>query len=199
MALDLPPIVVPADHGGPVQIRVVLDDSPLLLARGDLLFGNRLSPMQRAMVVSGDPWTHSALVGAVDGELRTIEIGPAGCFSRSLEEFADAYRFVGHARLAMGEHCVDAVATVAETALQAGRLTYSYRTCAVIEAAALARRLLPGRLEARVVGRTIDSAASHARRLDPSAVTCSGLNRRSTVQQKGEMHLYSPASRDRGE
>lgn len=155
--------------------RLLLDAHPFEVRRGDVLFGNRLSPLQRVMVLSGDPWTHSALVGRVDGDLRTIEMGAHGCFSRTVEEFSAAYRFVGHARLDMGPACVAAVAARAERELAAGRLRYSWPACALLESVALARRISPASWEERIVRWGVRAASAHTRRASPDAVTCSGF------------------------
>lgn len=158
-----------------MSVRLLLERLALVVRRGDLLFGNRLSPLQRVMVLSGDPWTHSAVVGSVGGELRTIEMGPHGCFSRSVEAFVSAYRFVGHARLDMGRPCVAAIAARAEQELELGRLRYSWQACALLELVALARRIAPAGWEEPIVRSGARVAAAYTGRATTDAVTCSGF------------------------
>lgn len=159
----------------PIGVRILLSSTPTEFRRGDLLFGNRLSSLQAVMNVSADPWTHSAIVGRVGGALATIEVGPKGCFSRSIADFVAAYRYVGLGRLQMDPECVDAAACEAEERLKHLDLAYSWYACALVEAAALARRFGTRNHE----GRLVEVARRLADRLDerqgPRLVTCSGF------------------------
>ena len=146
------------------------------LQRGDLLFGNRLSWMQRIMVLTGDPWTHAAIVGEVDGELTVIEMGAKkGIASRSIERFVSAYRYYGVARLAMSQDCIDLVATEAEQQLRSPQLRYLMSTCALLEGVSAGRRFIPAAFE----GRIVNAAQHEAQRLldkhGPNIANCAGF------------------------
>lgn len=158
-----------------VAVRIAISRDRIDLRRGDLLFGNRLSSMQAVMNVSADPWTHSAVVGQVGKDLATIEVGPRGCFSRSISDFIAAYRFVGVGRLAMAASCVDSVASKAEQELIDQRISYSWSACAVIEASALARRFLPAASSTWVDRHTLHVADLVGSRGRADALTCSGF------------------------
>jgi hypothetical protein len=115
-----------------------IDPSP-----GDLLFGNRLSAVQMVLNLSADQWTHVALVvdpGRSRHQLRTAELGPRGCLSRTVDEFRLAYRSVGLARPAMGPACRHRVLDAARLHLDVGDVTYSWRYCMLVGGAGLARR-----------------------------------------------------------
>jgi len=142
---------------------------------GDIVFGNRLSWMQRIMNVSGDYLSHCGIVVRIDGRLAVIEVGPDGCFNRTLEDFVAAYRFTAYLRPRMHPACLDQVVAAACVELDRGDATYSMAACWLLEVFMLGRRYLPAqcepllnRLGSAAAGRLVDQS-------DPSDVTCSGF------------------------
>lgn len=164
--------------GGPsrsVDVRLLTRRSTLRPEPGDVLFGNRLSPVQATMNVSKDPWTHCAVVGSGPDGLATRELGPRGCFSRSLPDFFAAYRHVGLARLAGSVACRRAIAIEADAALQAATTSYSWAACTLLESVALARCFAPGRFEPAILRVGVGSARRLAASLGSDRLTCSGF------------------------
>jgi hypothetical protein len=159
----------------PVAVRIILSGQPTEFRRGDLLFANRFSWVQAVMNLSADPWTHCAVVGDVGGELRTIEVGPKGCFSRSIADFVNAYRYVGLGRLKMTETCIGEVAGEAERTLIEQDATYSWSACVLTASAGLTIRVAPKSSETTVVRFTLNLADRMCRRHDPRSLTCSGF------------------------
>jgi hypothetical protein len=159
----------------PVGVRIVLSGQPTEFRRGDLLFANRLSSVQALMNLSADPWTHCAVVGQVDGELRTVEVGPRGCFSRSIADFVKAYRYVGLGRLDMTERCIASVAAEAERSLADQDVLYSWPACFLTGIAGLTRRLSPTSASASIIRSALGLADRMSRQHDPRSLTCSGF------------------------
>lgn len=158
------------------------------LRAGDIIFGNRLSWMQRIMNVSGDYLGHCGIVApadrdgdseerttARDEDLRVIELGPSGVFTRTIEQFVGAYRFFSVGRLRMHPRCIERVVTESERRLVADEMTYSMAACTLLEAFMLARRYAPERFEEHV-NRFGVAAADRLVRQSPSTdITCSGF------------------------
>jgi hypothetical protein len=142
---------------------------------GDIIFGNRLSWMQRVMNVSGDYLSHCGIIARVDGQLAVIEVGPGGCFSRTLEDFVAAYRFIAYLRPRMHPACLRQVVEAATSELDRREATYSNAACWLLEAFMLGRRYLPAACEP-LLNRLGNAAASWlVDRSESSDVTCSGF------------------------
>ncbi|MCP3988457.1 MAG: hypothetical protein GY724_05270 [Actinomycetia bacterium] len=159
--------------------RVTIDPRP-----GDLLFGNRLSSVQMVMNLSADQWTHVALVVDTDGSdsnrgsgdgLRTAELGPRGCLSRTVSDFRAAYRYVGLARPMMGPGCRHRVVSNARLQLEVGDVTYSWRYCMLVGGAALARRFAPAAAEPQVIEAGRRVALELEQRVALTDATCSSF------------------------
>ncbi|MEM8924207.1 MAG: hypothetical protein AAGD35_11965 [Actinomycetota bacterium] len=164
----------------PVEHLLVDDDAPSIAPRaGDLLFGNRACTVQTLMTLASDQWTHCAIVAGSDpdpngggGSLRTVELGPRGLLSRTVEEFLDRYRLVGIARPDLSDICRSAVVTAALARLHLDDVDYSWPHCFVIGSTGFLRRFAPGRTERGVVRAGLGAA----RRIDgPRTATCSSL------------------------
>lgn len=140
-----------------------------------MIFGNRLSWVQRVMNITKDPWTHAAVVANVGADLRTVELGPDGCFSRSIDEFTSAYRIVGIARPAMSPTCRGAIGAAAASVLASAEISYSWRTAAVLQTVALARTCGPALIERLTIRLGARLAERVARRIGPDQLTCSGF------------------------
>jgi hypothetical protein len=100
---------------------------------GDIIFGNRLSRMQRVMNVSGDYLSHCGIIARVDGRLAVIEVGPGGCFSRTLEDFVAADRFIAYLRPRMHPACLRQVVEAATSELDRREATYSNAACWLLD------------------------------------------------------------------
>ncbi len=157
------------------EIRIHLDADSLTPERGTILFGNRLSSVQKANNVAKLPWTHVAIVGDVAGSLATIELGPRGVFSRSIDEFRSAYRYTGEALLAGDERCRSQVATVAEGYLASGTIRYSWSSCALIGAASLLRCVMPSVLEPVTIAAVEFASRALSGILPANAMSCSAF------------------------
>ena len=163
------------DNQRPWQLRDLGPRTMVVPRQGDLLFGNRLSWIQMIFNVSADQWTHAAVVVEVGDEVRTIEIGESGCFSRPVAEFFDVYRQVGLARPAMEPACQERVATTAQLHLEVCDITYSWPYCTLVGVSAVLRRLLPERAATRLVGLSERLAAFLEARRPRSDATCSSF------------------------
>lgn len=161
-------------RGGSVQIREYGDELPAPRP-GDVIFGNRLSAVQRLNTLSGDSLTHGGVIVFHDGSLHVAELGARGCFVRRLEDFQSAYRVTGIGHSQMSDVCRERVAARALEVVEQQRLRYSWTNVGLAGTMALARRLVPEttqpawiRASTRMAGRILD-------RIDEQAVTCSGL------------------------
>lgn len=145
------------------------------LAEGDLIFGNRLSWMQRVMNISGDFLTHVGVVALVEDEIAVIELGPQGCFTRTVDEFTSRYRFYAFGRPSMHAACVRRVVASAQDDLRRADRTYSMAACCLLEAFMLARRLFPERFESRLNSLGRRMTRWFLRWVSSTDVTCSGF------------------------
>lgn len=147
------------------------------LRPGDIIFGNRLSWMQRIMNVSGDYLGHCGIIterGAGD-DLRVIELGPNGVFTRTIDQFVGAYRFFAVGRLRMHTECIRQVVAESERRLAADTMTYSMAACALLETFMLARRFAPARVEDCVNRFGVAAAGRLVERSPDTDITCSGF------------------------
>lgn len=161
-------------RGGSVLVREYSANVPAPRP-GDVVFGNRLSAVQRLNTLSGDSLTHGGVLVLREGSLHVAELGARGCFFRPLEDFQAAYRMIGIGHSRMSDLCRERVAARALEIVEEQQLRYSWTNVGLAGTMALARRLVPEsvqpawiRASTRVAGRILD-------RIDEQEVTCSGL------------------------
>jgi hypothetical protein len=162
-------------HSPRTLVRILTDPVEADFHPGDLIFGNRLSLVQRLNTLSGDSLTHGGVIADIEGAIRVIEFGARGCFSRSIDEFTSAYRFVAHGRLDISPVCRRAIADEARRLLSSKELRYSWLTVGMIGILSLARRTSPAAMERLVIQISTLVATRVLRHLGHDKVTCSGF------------------------
>ncbi|MEM9135713.1 MAG: hypothetical protein AAF962_14085 [Actinomycetota bacterium] len=95
------------------------------------------------MTLAGEQWTHVAMAIPGDDGLRTVELGPKGMLTRSVDEFIDAYELVGLARPRGSTTCRRAMTTAARLRLEFDDVEYSWSRCVIIGSTAILQRLAP--------------------------------------------------------
>lgn len=157
-----------------LQIRDYTHDVPAPRP-GDVVFGNRLSPVQRLNTLSGDSLTHCGVVVMIDGQLQVAELGARGCFFRPLPAFRAAYRVTGIGHSAMSDECRNRFAARAIEVVEQQALRYSWANVGLAGTMALMRRMVPDSAQAAWIKSSTRVAARLLDRVDSHAVTCSGL------------------------
>jgi len=135
-----------------------------------LIWARRYNYTGAPMVfLGGEQSTHVA--ASLDG-LSTVEFGPNGPLSRSLDEFIHAYDEVAIGALQLSRRCEIAVATQF-TSMMTETRPYGWSFCAAIEASAVARRCCPPSLASPLERKIRRLATALEDRASPDLSTCS--------------------------
>lgn len=168
------PDVAQAVASPAAQVRVFVETTDVAQP-GDIVFGNRLSPVQRWNTVTGDSLTHSGLLIERDGELVVVELGASGCFIRTLADFRAAYRVTAIARTPLSDECRRRVVAHAATLPYTDAVVYSWRNVFAAGLVTFARRVVPDRWQPALLRRVRTFGAAVKRQMPSNGMTCSGL------------------------
>lgn len=142
---------------------------------GDVIFGNRLSAVQRLNTLSGDSLTHTGIVVSGAGGLRVVELGARGCFSRPLGKFVSAYRVTAVGHTAVSAPCRARIVERAQQLDETKAIRYSWGNVGLAGSMALARRMVPEGLQPRWIPLSLRIAERIVARIERDSTTCSGL------------------------
>lgn len=151
------------------------ESSGYSLRPGDVIFGRRPSWPQRLLALAGDHLSHCGVVFEQDGALRVAEFGPVGAFSRSVDEFTNAYELHAFLRPAVDPMCATRVARRAVEMIDRDEWTYSWPSGVLLDSGLAIRRVIPRNCESIVSDVVVALACSISRRSGGAALTCSGF------------------------